>query len=139
MSILLVEDHEVMRHGLRFLINNQAEMEVIAEAEDGLTSIELARELKPDVVILDLSLPDVSGIEATREIKRKVPNVKIITLSMYSDKRFVDGVLGAGAAGYLLKDCAFWDLPAAIRAVIADKVYLGAHLSRKTSIQEEFP
>jgi len=120
----LADDHRIMRDGLRGLINSQPGMEVIGEAADGRTTVELARTLAPDVVIMDIGMPDLNGIEATRQIVAQVPTVKVIALSMHSDGRFVHGMLSAGASGYLLKDCAFEELARAIQAVAANRVYL---------------
>ncbi len=123
-KILLADDHSIVRQGLRALIEKQPGMEVIAEAEDGLTTVRFAQELSPDVVIMDIAMPGLNGIEATRKIIAKTPGIKVIALSMHSNRRFVVEMLKAGASGYLLKDCAFEDLTHAIRAVVAKKMYL---------------
>ncbi len=122
--IIIADDHEIMREGLRNLINKQTGMEVIAEAEDGRMAVELVRELTPDVVIMDIAMPILNGIEATRQIISEAPNTKIIALSMHSDRRFLANMLGAGASGYLLKNCAFKELIYAIQNVISDQIYL---------------
>ena len=122
--ILIADDHKIVRDGLRSLLETQSDIQVIAEAEDGPMTIELTRKLKPDVVIMDISMPGLNGIEATSQIVNSIPNVKIIALSMYSERRFVVGMLKSGALGYLLKDCAFDDLSKAIRAVCQDQTYL---------------
>lgn len=124
LKILLADDHKIVRDGLQSLITKQPGMEVVGEAENGRMTVQLARELKPDVIIMDISMPDLNGIEATRQILAETPGVKIIALSMHSDRRFVTGILGAGASGYLLKDCAFQELAEAIRTVVKDKYYL---------------
>jgi two-component system response regulator NreC len=124
LRIVLADDHQILRDGLRGLINGQPGMEVIGEAADGRTTVELARTLAPDVVIMDIGMPDLNGIEATRQIVAQVPTAKVIALSMHSDSRFVTGMLKAGASGYLAKDCAFEELARAIRAVAANRVYL---------------
>lgn len=122
--ILIADDHKIVRDGLRNLLETQSDMKLIAEAEDGPMTIELTQQLKPDVVIMDISMPGLNGIEATNRIVNTIPDVKIIALSMYSERRFVVGMLKSGALGYLLKDCAFDDLSKAIRAVCKDQIYL---------------
>lgn len=106
------------------LIERQPDMKVVAEAENGRKAVRLVRELSPEVVVMDIGMPDLNGIEATRQILAHNPEVKVIALSMHSAKRFVVEMLKAGASGYLLKDCAFEELALAIRTVIADKVYV---------------
>ena len=123
-TILLADDHKIMREGLRSLLEKRSDMEVVAEAEDGTTTVNLARELKPDLVIMDVTMPDMNGMEATRRIIAELPRVKVIALSMHSDRRFVAGMLSAGASGYLLKDCAFEELERAIRSVLTNRTYL---------------
>jgi len=122
--IIIADDHTIMREGLRTLLEREADMEVVAEAVDGREAVELTDKLKPDVTILDLAMPNMGGAEATREICNKYSEVKVIILSMYSDKRFVDRALSAGARGYMVKDCAAEELIRAIRAVIANQIYL---------------
>lgn len=122
--ILLADDHRLFREGLRSLLKEEADMEVVAEASDGRTAVEQAGELKPDVVAMDISMPDLNGIEATRQIASRVPGTRVLCLSVHSDSRFVEGMLKAGASGYLLKDCANEELIQAIRAVAAGKTYL---------------
>ena len=107
-KIILADDHKIVRDGLRSLLEKHSGMEVIAEAADGRKALKLVRELKPDVIVMDITMPDLNGIEATRQITSGYPNVKVIALSVHSDKRFVLGMLQAGATGYLLKDCALW-------------------------------
>jgi two-component system response regulator NreC len=122
--ILLADDHKIMREGLRSLLEKQPSMEVVAEAENGRTAVRLAQEQSPDVVIMDIAMPDLNGVEATDQIIAGVPGVRVIALSMHSDKRFVLRMLKAGASGYLLKDCAFEELARAVRAVAAGETYL---------------
>jgi two-component system response regulator NreC len=122
--VLLADDHKIVRQGLRSLLEKQHGMEVIAEAEDGRTAVQLARKLSPDVVVMDIAMPDLNGIGATRQIIAEAPGVKVVALSMHSDKRFVTRMLRAGASGYLLKDCAFEELARAISAVVANQIYL---------------
>jgi len=122
--IILADDHGIMREGLRALLEKQPGIEVIAEAENGRTTVELSRELKPDVVIIDIAMPDLNGIEATRQIVAESPGVKVIALSMHSDRKFVREMLSAGASGYMLKDSAFEELDKAISTVNDNKTYL---------------
>jgi DNA-binding NarL/FixJ family response regulator len=129
LKILLVDDHQIVRQGLRTLLEKEPDMEVAAEAEDGRAAVRLAREVSPQVVIMDVAMPDLNGIEATRQIVAECPGVKVIALSMHADRRFVSNMLKAGASGYLLKDSAFEELARAIRAVAADKVYLSPEVS----------
>jgi DNA-binding NarL/FixJ family response regulator len=124
LRVLIADDHGIVREGLRSLIAEQRDMSVVGEAEDGRAAVELARELSPDVVIMDVSMPGLNGIEATRQIGRAAPAPKVIALSMHNDKRFVAEMLAAGASGYLLKDCAFDELVRAIRAVVSGQTYL---------------
>ena len=127
--ILLADDHKITRQGLRSLLEKQPDMEVVAEAEEGRTAVRLVRELVPNVVIMDVTMPGLNGMEATRQIVGEFPNVKIIALSMHSDSLFVTEMLRSGASGYLLKDCAFEELERAIRTVVADKTFLSPTIS----------
>ena len=127
--ILLADDHKITRQGLRSLLEKQQDMEVVAEAEDGRTAVRLVGELSPNVVIMDVTMPDLNGVEATRQIVGQSPDVKIIALSMHSDTLFVTEMLRSGASGYLLKDCAFEELSRAIHAVVAGKTYLSPSVS----------
>jgi two-component system response regulator NreC len=122
--ILLADDHKIVRDGLRTLIERQSEMEVVGEAENGRKAVQLTLELVPDVVVMDVTMADLNGIEATRQIHKEQPCIKIIALSMHSDRRFVAGMLKAGASGYLLKDCAFEELASAIHRVVSNRTYL---------------
>ena len=128
--ILLVEDHIVMREGLRGLINQQADMEVVGEADDGEQAIELSRQLKPDVIIMDVRLRGIDGVEATRQIKAEMPDLKVIVLSAYDNREYIMGMAKAGMSGYLLKDCAFDELVGAIRTVLENKSYLSPDVAR---------
>ncbi len=123
-AVLLADDHKIMRDGLRLLIEREPDMEVVGEAADGRRTVQLVRELSPDVVIMDVTMPHLNGLEATRQIVAEAPKVKVIALSMHSDRRFVAGMLRAGGSGYLLKDCAFEELVRAIRTVAANQTYL---------------
>ncbi|MHC4680847.1 MAG: response regulator [Planctomycetota bacterium] len=128
--ILLVEDHTVMREGLRSLINQQADMEVIGEADDGKDAVEMACQLQPDIVIMDVCMRGTNGVEATRQIKAKMPDLKVIALSAYDNREYIMGMAKAGMSGYLLKDCAFDELAGAIRTVLQNKSYLSPGVAR---------
>jgi two-component system, NarL family, response regulator NreC len=117
--IILADDHKIVRDGLRSLLEQQPDMEVIAEAENGQRAVELVKELAPDVVIMDIAMPEMNGIEATRRITHQDSGVKVIALSMYSDKRFTAEMLKAGAVSYLQKDCAFEQLARTVRSVVS--------------------
>ncbi len=125
-KVVIADDHQIMREGLKTLLEKEPDLKVVAEAEDGRGAVRLVRELQPQVVIIDVAMPDLNGIEAARQITTEYPGTKVIALSMYADKRFVVNMLKAGAAGYLLKDCAFEELIRALRAVLAGKTYLSA-------------
>ena len=122
--VLLADDHKIVRQGLRGLLEKQEDVEVVGEAKDRRTTLKLVEQVAPDIVIMDVSMPDLNGIEATRQIAAKHPSVKVIGLSMYADRRFIKGMLNAGASGYLPKDCAFEELVKAVRAAVANQTYL---------------
>jgi DNA-binding NarL/FixJ family response regulator len=123
-KIFLADDHKILREGLRSLISEIPGMEVIGEAGNGREAVRLATKLRPDLVVMDVNMPDLNGIEATRQLLKDLPAVKVIALSMYSDKRFVTGMLRAGASGYILKASAFDELAKAFETVIAGEIYL---------------
>ncbi len=122
--VLLADDHKILRQGLQTLLQNEPDIEVVGQADNGRDAIELTKKLQPDVVIMDIAMPDVSGVEATRELLNAVPTAKVVALSMHSDQRFVAGMLAVGASGYLLKDAAFEELALSIRTVVANELYL---------------
>ena len=127
--ILLADDHKIMRDGLRSLLEQQPDMQVVGEAEDGREAVRLAQELSPDVVVMDIAMPGLNGIDAARQITLETPGVKVIALSVHSDRGFVASMLGAGASAYLEKNCAFAELAHAIRAVKANRKYLSAGIT----------
>lgn len=127
--VILADDHKIMRQGIQALLENEPGVEVIGEAEGGESAVRMAREFRPDVVLMDITMPDLNGIEATRRILADVPEVKIIALSMHSDRRFVREMMEAGAAGYLLKDAAYEELKNALHAVSNDQTYLSPALA----------
>ena len=122
--ILLADDHGIIRQGLRSLLSKQSDMEVVAEAEDGRKAINLVREFKPDIVIMDITMPNLNGVEATRQIKTEFAETKVIALSIHSNRRFVADMLKVGASAYILKDCLFDELVQAIRIVTGGGTYL---------------
>lgn len=127
--ILLTDDHKLLREGLHALIEEQPDMTVIAEAEDGRATVQLAAKLRPDIIVMDISMPGMNGMEATRQILSNDPGVKVLALSMHTDKRFIVEMLSAGASGYLLKDCAFEELICAIHALADQRTYLSPKIS----------
>ena len=127
--VLLADDHKIFRDGLRTLIDKEMGMEVVAEAENGRKAVKLAEKLAPNVIVMDVTMPDMNGIEATRKIMAELSHIKVIGLSMHSDRRFVLGMLEAGASGYLLKDCAFGELATAIRQVTTGHTYLSPSIA----------
>lgn len=128
-KVLLVDDHALIREGLRSLLEKQPAVQVVGEAEDGRRAKELVAELSPDIVIMDVTMPRLGGIEATRQITSEFPSVKVIALSIHSKRRFVADMLSAGAAGYILKECLFDELVQAIQAVAAGGRYLSPRIT----------
>lgn len=128
-KVLLVDDHTLIREGLRSLLEKQPEIEVVADVDDGRKAIEMTRELSPDIVIMDVTMPRLGGIEATRQIAAEFPAVKVIALSIHSKRRFVSDMLSAGAAGYILKECLFDELVQAIETVAAGGRYLSPRVT----------
>ena len=122
--IVIADDHRIVRQGLRSLVEKENDLEVVGMAANGRQALQMTRRLKPDVVIMDISMPDLNGIDATCQIVNEVSGVKVIALSMHSEKQLIDGMLRAGAAGYLLKESAFEELIKAIRIVCGGKKYL---------------
>ena len=136
-TVLLADDHAIVRKGIRAVLENEPDMDVVGEAETGRDAVQMAEELKPDVVIMDISMVDLNGIDATRQIIAAISGTKVIGLSMHSNKQFVQAMLRAGASGYLLKDCAFSEFATAVRQVMADKPYLSSSIA-STVIQDYF-
>lgn len=124
LRILLADDHNVLREGLRALLEQDPELEVVAEAPDGRTACRLARELAPDVLVMDVGMPDMNGVEAARKIREELPSVKILCLSVHREPAIVHAMLEAGARGYILKTSAARELVQAVRVVAADETYL---------------
>ena len=130
MRLLLVDDHAVVRGGLRMLLGAQPDMEIVGEAETGAQAVQLAQELQPDVVLMDIALPDFSGIEATRRLKAGAPHTAVVALTMHEDEEYFFQMLMAGAAGYVPKRAAPEDLLSAVRAAASGMVYLYPSLAR---------
>ncbi len=128
-KIIVADDHKIVRDGLRALLERQQGMEVVAECDNGRTTVKLARQIKPDVVIMDIGMPDLNGIDATRQITSEIQGIKVIGLSMHSDRRFVAEMFKAGASAYLLKDCAFEELSHAVRVVLSGQIYLSPEVA----------
>lgn len=127
--ILVADNHMVVREAICSILSNELGMDIVGEAEDGRVAIQLARELHPDVVIMETSMPNLNGIEATRQIVQELPKVKVIALSAHWDRRSVCEMLKAGASGYLPKRCAFQELVSAIQNVVSNRTYLSSHIS----------
>ena len=122
-TILIADDHRLLREGLRALLERDG-FHVVAEADNGRSAVRLAKQLQPDIVITDIAMPDLNGVEATRQISAEAPRSKVLALSMHTQSRFVLGILEAGASGYLLKDSAFEELSVAINAILKNQIYL---------------
>jgi DNA-binding NarL/FixJ family response regulator len=127
--VLLADDHRIMREGLRSLLEQQSDMTLVGEADNGREAVRLARKVLPNIAVVDLAMPDLNGIEATRQILDVAPQVKVLALSMHMDRRLIMGMIEAGASGYLLKDCAFEEFVNAIRAVAAGGMYLSPRIA----------
>jgi two-component system response regulator NreC len=128
--LLMVDDHEIVRAGLRMLLQNQPDIEIIAEADNGRDAIAKAKELEPDIVLMDISLPDVDGFEATRQIKKAVPKVAILALTMHESDEYFFKMLNAGASGYVPKRAAPTDLVTAIHTIREGGVFLYPSLAK---------
>jgi DNA-binding NarL/FixJ family response regulator len=132
---LIADDHKIMREGLRSLLEKAGRFECVAEADDGNQAVKLARELRPDIVIMDIAMPNLNGIEATRQIKAELPEVEVVILSMHATRNYVSQVLQAGASAYLLKDSAFDDLSTALLPSAA----AACTLARRSPKQRRLP
>jgi two-component system response regulator NreC len=127
--ILLADDHAVVRHGFKMILGTQSDMEVVGEAGNGREAVDLAAELRPDVVVMDVAMPELNGIEATRRLTAANPHARVLALSMHKDSVYVREILRAGARGYLLKDSGPADLVAAVRAIASGEGYLSPAVS----------
>ena len=129
LRVLLADDHEMMREGLKLLVNRQADMEAVGEADNGRAAVALAEKLKPDVVVMDISMPDMNGLKATERLRSLCPEIKILTLTRHADDAYLRKLLKAGASGYLLKKSASGELVQAIRSVAVGNIYLDPEMT----------
>ena len=129
LKVLIADDHAIFREGLRGLLEREPGMMVVGEATNGIEAVQRSRELRPDVIVMDISMPDMNGIEATRKIVSEHKDIRVLALSMESDRRFIVEVLEAGATGYILKDAFFEELANAIRTVAQGETYLGPRIT----------
>ena len=129
--ILLVDDHAVLRQGMKHLIDAEPDMEVVGEAEDGAEAIQIAATLRPDIIVMDLSMPKLSGAEATRRLKAAHPSCRVLVLTVHEDRGYLKELLEAGATGYMLKRAAADELIHELRAIAAGNVYVDARLADK--------
>jgi DNA-binding NarL/FixJ family response regulator len=128
-KVLLVDDHAIIRQGLSSLLEKQPDIKVVGSVEDGRKAVDIARELAPDLVIMDISMPNLNGIDATRKIIGEMGDVKVIALSIHSSRHFVAEMLKAGASGYILKECLFDELVEAIKTVLNGGIYLSPRIT----------
>src|SRR3954467_4240578 len=127
--VLLVDDHTILRDGVRLLLESQGDIEVVGEAANGRSAVRLAAELSPDVVVMDVTMPDLNGIEATRQILAASSGTRVLTLSQHTDRRLLSDMLKAGAVGYLLKTSCGTELVRAVRTVVAGHAYLSPEIT----------
>ncbi|TFG47532.1 MAG: response regulator transcription factor, partial [Candidatus Brocadiia bacterium] len=123
-KIILADDHAVLRYGLCKSFEAEKDIDVIGQAKDGYSAIDMVRELSPDVVVMDIGMPELNGVETTRRVTKEFPKVKVIGLSMHSSDKYVREMFRAGASGYLLKNCSFEELVEAVKTVFAGKTYI---------------
>jgi len=135
LRVLLAEDHETIRDGLKLLVNSQPDMETVGEADNGRVAVQLAQELLPDVVVMDVSMPELNGLQATKKLKQRCPQVKVLTLTRHTDDGYLQQLLQAGASGYVLKQSKSAELLRAIRAVAAGQTYLDPAITEKALTQ----
>jgi DNA-binding NarL/FixJ family response regulator len=138
-TILLAEDHIVVRQGLRALLSAESDFRIVAEAETGREAVKMTRKLRPAVVIMDVALPVLNGVQATRQILKVLPATRVLILSAYGDDAYVDQVIAAGAAGYLLKQSSLADLAHAIREVQAGRVFFSPSISKRLNTRRQKP
>jgi len=127
--ILVADNHGILRQGIASLIEKQDDMEVVGEADNGLRTVEIARELRPDMVLMDVTMPVLNGIEATRQIKEELPETKVLALSVHAKREFVLDMVRAGVSGYMVKECVLDDLVRAIKAVMDNQSYLSPQIA----------
>jgi len=137
--VLVADDHTIVRDGLVALLNSSGDCQVVAQAADGITTVELALKTHPDVVVVDISMPKLNGIEVVRRLTKELENVRILVLTMHAEEEYVMHVVRAGAAGFLLKDSASAELLAAVRALGSGRGYFGTHASKVLAQQVQKP
>ncbi len=130
-KVLLAEDHTIVRKGLRALLDQEVDIEVVDEAEDGREAVQKVEQLQPDIVLMDISMPSMNGLEATRQIKKRFPEVKVIILTVHTNEEYIFEILQAGASGYLIKKAAPKELISAIQAVYKGNSFLSPVISKK--------
>ena len=135
LRIILAEDHETIRDGLKLLVNSRSDMEVVGEADNGRTALQLAEEFSPDVVVMDISMPELNGLQATKKLKDKSPQVKVLILTRHSEPGYLQELLQAGASGYVLKQSKSEELIRSILAVAAGQTYLDPAITEKVVTQ----
>ena len=128
--VLIADDHTILRDGIRSLLEDEPDMQVIGEAEDGIAAVKMACQLEPDVVLMDIAMPLLNGLEATRQIKRSAPQIRVLVLTMHENEEYIRQVLASGAMGYILKDAAARDLLGAIRSVHRGEAVLSPAITR---------
>jgi len=129
--VLIVDDHTILRQGVKALLDNQEGIQVVGEAPDGREALKITDEVKPDVILMDIAMPGLNGLEATRRIKNKHPQIKILVLTMYTNEEYISQILKAGADGYLVKETAYDDLVSAIKAVQSGEAFMSPSISKK--------
>ena len=131
LRILLADDHETIRDGLKLLVNSQPDMEVVGEANNGRVAVQLSQQFLPDVAVMDVSMPELNGFQATKKLKQQCPQVKVLALTRHTDAGYLQQLLQAGASGYVLKQSKSAELLRAIRAVAAGQTYLDPAITEK--------
>jgi DNA-binding NarL/FixJ family response regulator len=135
LRIILAEDHETIRDGLKLLVNSQSDMEVVGEADNGRTALQLAEKFSPDVIVMDISMPELNGLQATKKLKDKCPQVKVLILTRHSEPGYLQELLQAGASGYVLKQSKSEELIRAILAVAEGQTYLDPAITERAVTQ----
>ena len=130
-KVVVADDHTILRQGIKALLDNQEEIEVVGEAKDGREAIKVIEELSPDVILMDIAMPGLNGLEATRRIKKKFPKTKVVVLTMHTNEEYIFQILNAGADGYLVKETAFQDLISAISSVHRGEAFMSPSISKK--------
>ena len=130
-TVLVADDHTILRQGIKSLLANEEEIEVIGEAKNGREALTIIEETLPDVILMDIAMPGLNGLEATRRIKKKFPRMKVLVLTMYTNEEYIFQILNAGANGYLVKETAFQDLISAIKAVYKNEAFMSPSISKK--------